>query len=221
MHITTSKLAGSARKSSARSFHDFDSVRKSLRGNEMARLGREGWIYFERRDLNVEPLGESPHQPAFSASDIQYAHSVADRTVAGRQIQLLRRGGVHNRVISLERCVEFKKVHCSLLLFRRRVDSAAQDLAVVRNAFPRRAGAPGETFCRSWNDANDLARAGRQVRFARFERKLLTRSIHQTHLLMEGDVKLVGIYQAYKRRHFASSFLAVRGKMSHTENLAR
>jgi hypothetical protein len=92
-----------------------------------------------------------------------------------------------------------------------------KDLAVDANAFPRRATAPGETFCRCWNDATDLARAVRQVRFARFERKLLTRSIHQTHLLLEGDAKLVGIYQAYKRRLLASRCFAVRGKMSLTE----
>ena len=55
------------------------------------------------------------------------------------------------------------------------------------------------------------------MRFARFERKLLTRLVHQTHLLLEGDAKLVEIYLAYKRWHFASSFLAVRGKMNRVE----
>jgi len=92
--------------------------------------------------------------------------------------------------------------------------------AVVANAFPRRATAPGETFCRCWNDANDLARAGRQVRFARFERKLLTRLIHKRTSFLEGDAKLVRIYHDHKRSHLASRCFAVRGKISRIEKFS-
>ena len=154
-HVEARRLRA---KIERRSFNNLDSMRKTFRGNEPARLGREGRIDLERRHLNVEPLGEPTHQPTLAASDVEYAHSVADRHSSGSlNPASLREVGFMNRVISLDRCVEFKKVQCSLLLLVAESILPQKDLAVVANAFPRRATAPGETFCRCWNDANDLA----------------------------------------------------------------
>ena len=48
-----------------------------------------------------------------------------------------------------------------------------------------------------WYDANYLATARRQVRFADFGRKLLTRCDHRTHLLWKSQAKVAEICRGY------------------------
>lgn len=59
------------------------------------------------------------------------------------------------------------------------------------------------------NDADYLATARRQVRFADFGRKWLTRD-HETHLLWEDEAKVAEIHGSY---NLTSPWFAVRGKM--------